>query len=200
MDPAVELTSQFTVFEPRWSGEELVQAAMRNNPALNAAGGAVESARARVSTARAACLPTLSLSLDVNGWIQRAGDVEMLVQQRLGGRTLSPQAEAEIRERVRRENQGFPFAYNRQPLNASPPCPSPCSRASDGARRWSGRARRWRTPRGIAAPSSSGCTPRSPPPSPTSAPGSSCAGRRRPSAGSPARSCGSPRSACASAR
>jgi outer membrane protein len=119
MDPAVELTSQFTVFEPRWSGEELMQAAMRNNPALNAAAGAVESARARVSTARAAYLPTLSLSLNVNGWIQSAGDVEMLVQQRLGGRTLPPQAEAEIRERVQRENQGFPFAYNRQPLNAS---------------------------------------------------------------------------------
>ncbi len=119
MDPQVELTSEFSVFEPRWSGEELVREAMQNNPALGAAAGSVAAARARLSSARAAFLPTLTLSLNVTGWIQSAGDIEMLVQQRLGGRTLSPEAEAEIRERVQRENQGFPFAYNRQPLNAS---------------------------------------------------------------------------------
>jgi outer membrane protein len=41
------------------------------------------------------------------------------VQQRLGTGTVSPEVEADIRERVQRENQGFPFGYNRQPLNAS---------------------------------------------------------------------------------
>ncbi len=119
MRPEVELTSGFTVFEPRWTGEELLEAAMRNNPALSAAAGSVETARARVSSARAAYLPTVSLSVSMTGWIQSAGDLEMLVQQRLGGRTVSAQAEADIRERVQRENQGFPFAYNRQPLSAS---------------------------------------------------------------------------------
>ncbi|HEX7241167.1 MAG TPA: TolC family protein [Longimicrobiaceae bacterium] len=119
VDPEVELTSRFTVFEPRWLGDELVEAAMRNNPALSAATGSVETARARVSAARAAYLPTFSLSVNMTGWIQSAGDLEMLVEQRLGGRTVTPEVEAEVRERVRRENQGFPFAYNRQPLSAS---------------------------------------------------------------------------------
>ncbi len=119
MDSEVELTSRFTLFEPRWTAEELVAAAMGNNPGLRQAAGSVETARARVSSARAAYLPSLSLAVNMTGWIQSAGDVEMLVQQRLGGRTVSAEVEADIRDRVRRENQGFPFAYNRQPVNAS---------------------------------------------------------------------------------
>jgi outer membrane protein len=119
LDPEVELSSAFQLFEPRWSPDELVRAALAGNPALQAAAGQADAARARTATARAAYLPTLSFSVGVNGWIQRAGDVEALVQQRLGTGTVTPEVEAQIRERVRRENQGFPFGYNRQPLNAS---------------------------------------------------------------------------------
>ncbi|MET0399757.1 MAG: TolC family protein [Longimicrobiaceae bacterium] len=119
LDPEVELPSRFELFEPRWSRDELVAAALRDNPALQAARGQVESARARTGAARAGYLPTLTLSVGMNGWIQRSGDVEALVRQRLGTGTVSPQVEAEIRERVRRENQGFPFGYNSQPLSAS---------------------------------------------------------------------------------
>ncbi|HEX8362978.1 MAG TPA: TolC family protein [Longimicrobium sp.] len=119
MEPGVELTSTFAVFEPRWTAEELVAMGMRGNAGLRAARGSVESARARAGASRAAYLPTLSISLNLTGWIQSAGDVEMLVQQRIGGRTVTAEAEADIRDRVRRENQGFPFSYNRQPVNAS---------------------------------------------------------------------------------
>lgn len=119
MDTAVQLTTRFELFEPRWTTEELVTMALRDNPGLRAAGGAVETARARVTSARTAYLPTLSLGVNLTGWIQSTGDMEMLVQQRLGGRTVSPEAEAVVREQVRRENQGFPFGYNRQPVTAS---------------------------------------------------------------------------------
>lgn len=119
LDPEVELSSRFELFEPRWSRDELVQAALRDNPALRAASSSVEAARARTAVARAGYLPTLAFSVGMHGWIQRSGDVEALVQQRLGTGTVSPEVEANIRERVQRENQGFPFGYNRQPLNAS---------------------------------------------------------------------------------
>lgn len=118
MDPAVELTSTFALFEPKWTDEELVQRALESNPALRAAELAVGSARARTSLARAAYLPSLSFSMNVHGWIQRSGDVEALIQQRLG-RGVTPEQEAAIRERVQSENDGYPFNYNRQPLNAS---------------------------------------------------------------------------------
>jgi len=119
MEPEVELTSTFQVFEPRWTGAELVEMAMRANPGVLATAGSVASARARAGAARAAYLPTFSFALNVTGWIQSAGDMEMLVQQRLGGRDVTPEVEAEVRERVRQENQGFPFAFNRQPVNAT---------------------------------------------------------------------------------
>lgn len=119
LDPEVELTSAYELFEPRWTREALVAAALRDNPALHAAEVAVDAARARTSAARAGYLPSLSLSVGLNGWIQRSGDLEALVRQRLGTGNVSPEVEADIRERVARENQGFPFGYNRQPLNAS---------------------------------------------------------------------------------
>jgi outer membrane protein len=118
MDPAVELTSTFALFEPKWTDEELVARALEGNPALRAAELAVGSARARTTLARAASLPSLSFSMNMHGWIQRSGDVEALIQQRLG-RGATPEQEALIRERVQSENDGYPFNYNRQPVNAA---------------------------------------------------------------------------------
>jgi outer membrane protein len=119
LDSTVELTTRFELFEPRFDADDLVRRALAANPALLAAEGAVATARARTSQARAAYLPSVSLGVYLQGWIQRAGDIEMLVKQRTGQGTVPPEVEAEIRERVRRENQGFPFGYNSQPLNAS---------------------------------------------------------------------------------
>ncbi|HEX8212143.1 MAG TPA: TolC family protein [Longimicrobium sp.] len=118
MDPEVELTSTFALFEPKWTDEELVQRALAGNPSLNTAELAVGTARARTTLARAASLPTLSFSVNAHGWIQRSGDVEALIQQRLG-RGATPEQEAAIRERVLSENDGYPFNYNRQPVNAA---------------------------------------------------------------------------------
>ena len=118
MDPAVELTSTFALFEPKWTDEELVERALEGNPALRTAELAVGSARARTSLARAANLPSLSFSVNMHGWIQRSGDVEALIQQRLG-RGATPEQEAVIRQRVQSENDGYPFNYNRQPVNAA---------------------------------------------------------------------------------
>lgn len=119
LDPEVELSSPFELFEPQWSRDEVLKIAFHNNPALQTARAQLEVARARTTTARAAYLPTLSVSVGLHGWIQRSGDVEALIRQRLGTGTVSPEVEAEIRKRVQRENQGFPFGYNRQPLNGS---------------------------------------------------------------------------------
>lgn len=118
LDPEVELTSTFALFEPKWTDEELVQRALAGNRALQSAEFAVGSARARTTLARAASLPSLSFSMNVHGWIQRSGDVEALIQQRLG-RGATPEQEAVIRERVLSENDGYPFNYNRQPVNAA---------------------------------------------------------------------------------
>ena len=119
LDPAVELTSAFTIFEPTWTDEELVAKALSGNPALHSAGLALGAARARTTIARAAYLPTLSLSLNMAGWIQRSGDVEALIRQRMGTGTFTPEQAALIRDRVQSENDGYPFNYNRQPVNAA---------------------------------------------------------------------------------
>ncbi|HEX8432467.1 MAG TPA: TolC family protein [Longimicrobium sp.] len=119
LDTATVLTSGFELFEPRFAADDLVRRALASNPALLVAEGSVATARARTSVARAAYLPSVSLGLYLHGWIQRAGDLEMLVRQRIGTATVPAEVEAEVRERVQRENRGFPFGYNSQPLNAS---------------------------------------------------------------------------------
>lgn len=119
LEPATQLVSEFRLFEPRWDPDSLIMTATRNHISVGGARAAAHTANLRIRAARAAYLPSLSLSVNYNGWVQRAGNIEAEVQRRLVGKSVDPAAEAQIRDEIRRENRGFPFNYNQQPLSAS---------------------------------------------------------------------------------
>lgn len=141
--PATRLTTEFTVFEPAWQVEELREMALSANPTLLAARASASAARTGVSAARSAYLPTLSFNLGLQGSVYRAGNIDPLVAQQLQGAeqrlagcqqanalaallgqpgqdcgafSIDPQV---VRDAIAAENAGFPFGYERQPLNAS---------------------------------------------------------------------------------
>lgn len=141
------LESAFQLFEPRWSGDELVAMALENNPGLLAARASTGAARTQVRAARSAYLPTLNFQVGLGGSVYSAGNIDPLVQQQLGGmqnafescnegnviRTavgLTPSncapldvTDPVVQEAVRRQvaagNPNFPFGYERQPVRAS---------------------------------------------------------------------------------
>lgn len=113
------LVSEFKLAEPRLEVEALVQRAIENSPAAEVVRASAQTARLRVSSARAAYLPTMNLNVSFNGWIQRSGDIDALVRQRLAGRAYDEATETRVRGEVEAQNSGFPFGYNRQPMSAS---------------------------------------------------------------------------------
>lgn len=141
------LESGFALFEPAWSGDELVAMAMQHNPDLNAARANTGAARTQVRAARSAYLPTLSFQVGLAGSVYSAGNIDPLVQQQLSGmqnafsscnegnaiRTAvgltpadcsgldvsDPVVQAAVRRNVAAGNPSFPFGYERQPLQAS---------------------------------------------------------------------------------
>lgn len=141
------LESAFQLFEPRWSGDELVRMALEANPNLLAARSSTTAARTQVRAARSAYLPTLSFQVGLNGSVYSAGNIDPLVQQRLGGMqgafasctesnavraavglstadcsqfdVTDPVVAANVRRQVEAGNPSFPFGYQRQPLQAS---------------------------------------------------------------------------------
>ncbi|MBW3629757.1 MAG: TolC family protein [Gemmatimonadetes bacterium] len=147
LDPSVQLTTRFTIFEPTWQADALVQMALENNPALLAAKASTEAARTSIQAARSSYLPRIGLSVGVRGYVQEAGNLNSLVQQQLQGlgqqfetcnlnndlrqlvgRTPAncgmfnpsdPSVVDGLRRQMESRNSGFPFSYNRQPLSAS---------------------------------------------------------------------------------
>jgi outer membrane protein len=145
LDPTVELTSEFTIFEPDWSAESLVEMALENNPALLAARAGSTAAGTAVTAARTSYLPSVNASMGWRGSVYQAGNVEPLVLERMDGlqRTFTqcagqneirsrvgldplqcinpadPAVAAALRTEIEQQNSGFPFSYDRQPLAAS---------------------------------------------------------------------------------
>lgn len=145
LEPDVELTSEFAIFEPYWSTEELVSSALQNNPTLLAARASSAAAGTAVTAARSAYLPSLRMNMGWRGSVYQAGTIEPQLNDRLEGLRIgfqNCQTQNEIRsrvgmtpldcvnpadasvmaaERARLEaaNSGFPFDYERQPLAAS---------------------------------------------------------------------------------
>jgi outer membrane protein len=141
------LESAVELFEPRWTGDELVAMALEANPGLAAARATTGAARTQVRAARSAYLPTLSFQVGVNGSVYSAGNIDPLVQQQLGGMqgafascnesnavraavglsvadcsqfdVSDPVVRAAVRHQVEAGNPSFPFGYERQPLQAS---------------------------------------------------------------------------------
>jgi outer membrane protein len=145
LEPDVELTSEFTIFDPGWSAESLVAMALQNNPALLAARAGSSAAGTAVNAARSSYLPTLSMNMGWRGSVYQAGNIDPLVAegmeglQRSFGACLSqneirtrvglapadclnpadPAVAEALRSDLARQNSGFPFGYDRQPLSAS---------------------------------------------------------------------------------
>jgi outer membrane protein len=143
LQPGVQLTSDFAVFQPRWQTDELVQSALRNNPNLLAARASADAAGTSVRQAQSTYLPRMTFSTGLRGSVFSAGDIEPLVAQNINARAfencqqqnriretaglapqpcLDPSNPAQVqlvREQVEAENPSWPFGYTRQPVSAS---------------------------------------------------------------------------------
>lgn len=147
LDPDIELTSTFAIFQPTWSAPELVELALGSNPSLLSAEASASAARTSVRAARTSYLPSLNFNVGVNGSVYEAGDVNALVSQQVAGLGQQfascqtnnelmaligraptncalfdpndPNVVAGIRSRLEAQNSGWPFSYTRQPLSAS---------------------------------------------------------------------------------
>ena len=146
LDPAVQLTSEFAIFDPTWAAEELLRMATENNPTLLAARSSVSAAQTGVQAARSSYLPSLNFNVGMAGSVYQAGNVDPLVrdqlsrlennfQQCLAQNELrvrvnlpplacqnpvgNPLIESQVREQITAQNTGFPFDYSKQPLQAS---------------------------------------------------------------------------------
>jgi outer membrane protein len=146
LEPDVKLTSSFSIFEPKWTAAQLVEAALQANPALLAAQANQSAAATQVKSAKTQYLPTLGLSVGWRGSVYQAGDINPLVESSLQqtGQAFqscqqsnliadllnqaprdcspldvtNPAVAAQIRSQLKQENSGFPFGYTRQPMSA----------------------------------------------------------------------------------
>lgn len=147
-DSDVTLTTEFGVFEPRWSRESLVQMAAEGHPALRSLRARAVAQRSAARTAWSAYLPTLSASAFVSGFTRQVGDDQFLVEQGKGTLenrmqncedfndlnarladpspmqdcsryTLTDTRLDSIQGAVSASNRAFPFDFQKQPLTFS---------------------------------------------------------------------------------
>ena len=146
LDPAVELTTQFTVNDIPWTQQQLVSMATEGNPVLRAARARERVADASVRMARASYFPSLSISAGWSGFARQAGNDALLVEQARQG-VLSDRQSCELlnrisaglsqplpntpadcsmfvltpdqEARIRDRNDVFPFGFERDPFGAS---------------------------------------------------------------------------------
>jgi outer membrane protein len=77
----IDLTSAFTVFEPRWSRAELLAEATAQHPQLHAARATETAERASARSARMSYLPSLVAQANWSGYTRQAGDSNFLIAQ-----------------------------------------------------------------------------------------------------------------------
>lgn len=146
LDRDVELTSQFAVFEPAWTVEQLLDVAMRSHPGLRAARAEESAARAGSRAAKTAYLPSLRISGGWSGFVRRTGSDQFLLDRARnsaqnqvsnceftnaianglnGGLPGYPQdcsryvLTAEQEQAVLAANDLYPFNYSKNPFSAS---------------------------------------------------------------------------------
>lgn len=140
------LVSTFTLFEPRWTAEQLIEMAQANNPNLASARANASAARTGIRAARSQYLPTVSVNAGFRGSVYSAGNLTPLYDNALGstgarfqgcqqGNQLAtllgqpqrdcsefdirnPAVADSVRGAVKDANPSFPFGYERQPLAA----------------------------------------------------------------------------------
>lgn len=142
----VELASEFRVFEPRWSLDELLERALARHPQLRAFRSQERSSQAQVRQARSAYFPSVRLSASLSGFTLETGDEQFLIDselQRMESRRESceffnaiangidgslpgyPQdcSAIQLTEPMRQEilaaNDVFPFDFDDNPVNLS---------------------------------------------------------------------------------
>ncbi len=81
VDREVQLTSEFTVFEPTWTLDDLTATALESHPQLVSARRAESAAFAASKAAWSTYLPSLSLFGNFSGFIRKAGDTQFLITQ-----------------------------------------------------------------------------------------------------------------------
>ena len=140
LDQPVDLTTELAVFEPVWTQEELMQAAMQSHPQLAAARAAESAGRAAARAARMSYLPTISVGGGWSGYTQHSMDEGYLINsaQTSAARNIAscertndlysrladplpPQDCSELvfteadRSRIVSANSLFPFDFTKQP-------------------------------------------------------------------------------------
>lgn len=139
-----ELTSEFTLREPPWSEDELLEMALERNPALSELRASRQAADAQLRSARSAYLPSLSIQAGYSGFTQEASEPDYyvgLARQSVAQQRSQCQALNEIFRRladplptqdcsqfalsdgdeqaIRDRNSAFPLDFTNQPPQAS---------------------------------------------------------------------------------
>lgn len=89
--PNVELTTRFDLSIPRWTAEDLVEWALRYNPAVQALRSSAGAADIGVRAARSAYFPSLSVSFSTGGFTRRIREEDLLLEQARGAAEASYQ-------------------------------------------------------------------------------------------------------------
>jgi outer membrane protein len=143
LDQDVELTSEFELFEPRWSREELVSRALDGHPRLRSFQAQQEARKADVRQAGSSYFPRLSASAQWAGFAQEFGNPNfLLAQERASAQSQMSQCQlfnqisaglsepldgfpqdcgqyrltARDERRLLESNDVFPFDFTSQPL------------------------------------------------------------------------------------
>lgn len=142
----VELASEFRMFEPRWSLDELLERALVGHPQLRAFRFQERSNQAQLRQARSAYFPSVRLSASFSGSTLQTGDDQFLIDNQL--RNMESRRESceffnaiangidgslpgyprdcstiQLTDQMRRDivaaNDVFPFAFDDNPVNLS---------------------------------------------------------------------------------
>ena len=143
---SVSLTSEFELFEPAWTVEELVAEALPNHPQLRSLRARASAAKANLRSEQGSYLPTLQLSAGWSGFAREVGDPDRLIEDahdNMAGRRenceflnrISAGLSEPLPDRPQdcsklvitpeqealalRNNDVFPFGWNEQPMTLS---------------------------------------------------------------------------------
>lgn len=143
IDGDVALISEFDVFDPDWSVDDLVDLAMRQHPQLRSLRASERAGESGVRIARSQYLPTLSFSIGWSGYTRQATNDDFLIDQyrdqmasslqscqlsnEILGRLNPPMPASDCsqfqispldEQRILDNNRVFPFNFSREPLSA----------------------------------------------------------------------------------
>ena len=139
-----ELVSEFSVFTPEWTREELLERSMAGHPQLRSLQAQEKAGSAQVKQAWSSYFPRLSMQATWSGRAREIGDTDYLLGQYRDGRMASQQncqfwnqvaaglsgplegyprdcsaivPSAETEALILRNNDVFPFDFRTEPLN-----------------------------------------------------------------------------------